>query len=124
MRSGMSRLTKLKDATVGSTLLDRQYSYNTVNQISAITEPSRTRAFGYDNINRLTSATDSHLVDLSKRFGTCRSPVGRDNRYPHSEAIAASEQAVGVALASESRRMSSDPSGVSFGAGGRRRSGR
>ncbi len=55
----MSRLTRLKDATIGSTLLDRQYAYNAANQISGITEPSRTRTFTYDNVNRLTGAADT-----------------------------------------------------------------
>ncbi|MEJ7623364.1 MAG: RHS repeat-associated core domain-containing protein [Pyrinomonadaceae bacterium] len=54
---GMSRLKRLKDATLLTTLFDRQYSYNSANQISQIAEPSLTRSFGYDNVDRLTSVT-------------------------------------------------------------------
>lgn len=64
----MSRLIRLKDATAGSTLFDRQYSYNAANQISGIPEPSRTRTFGYDNVDRLASATDSLLGSESYVF--------------------------------------------------------
>jgi len=35
------------------------YSYNTANQITQITEPSKTRTFGYDNADRLTSSTST-----------------------------------------------------------------
>jgi RHS repeat-associated protein len=82
---GLSRLTRLQDATVGSTLLDRQYSYNTANQISAITEPSRTRAFGYDNVNRLTSATDSLLGTEAYAFDAVgnRTSSPRSSTYTH-----------------------------------------
>jgi YD repeat-containing protein len=54
----MSRLTRLKDLGTSGTLFDRQYSYNTANQISQIVEPSVSRLFGYDNLNRLTSVTN------------------------------------------------------------------
>jgi len=55
---GMSRLTRLKDATSTATLFDRQYQYNPANQIAQIAEPSQTRNFGYDNIDRLISMTN------------------------------------------------------------------
>lgn len=54
----MSRLKRLKDVNTTATLFDRQYQYNTANQISQITEPSLTRIFGYDNVNRLTSVSN------------------------------------------------------------------
>lgn len=54
---GMSRLTRLKDLGTTATLFDRQYSYNSANQISQIIEPSLSRVFGYDNIDRLTTVT-------------------------------------------------------------------
>jgi len=54
---GMSRLTRLKDVNTSTTLFDRQYSYNTASQISQIVEPSLTRLFGFDNLDRLTSVT-------------------------------------------------------------------
>jgi RHS repeat-associated protein len=55
---GMSRLTRLKDETSSTVLFDRQYSYNTANQISQIAEPVLTRNFSYDNLNRLTDVSD------------------------------------------------------------------
>ncbi|HMM78991.1 MAG TPA: RHS repeat-associated core domain-containing protein [Pyrinomonadaceae bacterium] len=55
---GMSRLKRLKDVGPSGTLFDRQYGYDTANQISQIIEPSQTRSFGYDNIDRLTSMTN------------------------------------------------------------------
>ena len=55
---GMSRLTRLKD-TGASVNLDRQYSYNTANQIYSITEPAVTRYFGYDTLDRVTTVTPS-----------------------------------------------------------------
>jgi len=55
---GMSRLTRLRDSGT-SVNLDRQYSYNTANQINSITEPAQTRSFGYDNLDRLTAVTPS-----------------------------------------------------------------
>ncbi|MBX7062201.1 MAG: hypothetical protein K1X52_11120 [Pyrinomonadaceae bacterium] len=64
---GMSRLTRLKDANTAATLFDRQYAYNTANQIAQIAEITGTKTFGYDNIDRLTSvsgtATESYAFD-------------------------------------------------------------
>jgi RHS repeat-associated protein len=63
----MRRLKRLTDTGPSGTLFDRQYAYNSANQISQITEPSQTRIFGYDNVNRLTgvtgSVTESYLFD-------------------------------------------------------------
>jgi RHS repeat-associated protein len=56
---GMSRLTKLKDVKGTTTLFDRNYTYNTANQISQIAETAQARNFGYDNLDRLTSVTGS-----------------------------------------------------------------
>lgn len=52
---GMSRLKRLTDKAGMTTLFDRQYEYNTANQIWKIIEPPQTKTFGYDNANRLTS---------------------------------------------------------------------
>ena len=54
---GVSRLSRLKDIGPSGTLFDRQYSYDTADQISQITEPTGTRWFGHDNLDRLTSMT-------------------------------------------------------------------
>ena len=55
----MRRLKRLTDEGPNGALFDRQYGYNTANQISQITEPSQTRIFGYDNADRLTGVTGS-----------------------------------------------------------------
>jgi YD repeat-containing protein len=55
---GMSRLTRLKDEGT-SVIADRQYTYNAANEIASITEPTRTRSFTYDTVDRLTAVTDS-----------------------------------------------------------------
>ena len=61
--------TRLTDSGPSGTLFDRQYSYNVANQISQITEPSQTRIFGYDNVDRLRTVSnggsgESYLYDL------------------------------------------------------------
>jgi RHS repeat-associated protein len=56
---GMNRLKQLKDVKGTTTLFDRNYTYNTANQISQIAETAQTRNFGYDNLDRLTSVTGS-----------------------------------------------------------------
>jgi RHS repeat-associated protein len=66
---GMSRLKRLKDVYSATSLFDRQYSYNSANQISQITDLSNTRVFTYDNINQLTGVsvggtpTESYTYD-------------------------------------------------------------
>ncbi|HCA58759.1 MAG TPA: hypothetical protein DEP46_12345, partial [Blastocatellia bacterium] len=49
-------------------MFDRQYSYNAANQISQIVEPTRSRTFGYDNVDRLTSVTDATYGNESYSF--------------------------------------------------------
>jgi RHS repeat-associated protein len=64
---GMSRLTRLKD--LGAQVnFDRQYSYNSASQINQITEPANARLFGYDNLDRLTSVTNSTNGNESYSF--------------------------------------------------------
>ena len=55
---GMNRLKRLKDELGSTVLFDRQYSYNTANQINQIAELSQTRNFNYDAVDRLTSVTN------------------------------------------------------------------
>ncbi|MGQ0542485.1 MAG: RHS repeat-associated core domain-containing protein [Blastocatellia bacterium] len=71
---GMSRLTRLKDASTSATLFDRQYSYNPANQIGQIAGLTQTRAFTYDNLDRLTAMTNGS-VNESYTFDA----VGRRN---------------------------------------------
>ncbi len=61
-------LKRLKDATTSATLFDRQYSYNSANQINQITDLTQTRIFGYDNVDRLLSA-NSTLSGANETYG-------------------------------------------------------
>jgi RHS repeat-associated protein len=65
---GMSRLKRLKDATSTATLFDRQYQYNTANQIYQIAEPTLTRTFGYDLVDRLKTNTASNNQNESYNY--------------------------------------------------------
>lgn len=65
---GMSRLKGLLDKHSKDTFQDKQYSYNTANQISQITEPGRTRSFTYDALDRLTAVSDSVLGSESYAY--------------------------------------------------------
>jgi RHS repeat-associated protein len=57
---GMNRLKRIKDTKgTATSLFDRNYTYNTANQISQIAETAQTRNFGYDNLDRLTSVSGS-----------------------------------------------------------------
>jgi len=58
---GMGRMKFFKNTNASSNVLNEfVYSYNTANQITQITEPTvRTRTFGYDNADRLTSSTST-----------------------------------------------------------------
>jgi len=57
---GLSRLTRLKHTNGAGVLNDFQYSYNTANQITQITEPAKTRSFNYDSVDRITSAVTTN----------------------------------------------------------------
>jgi YD repeat-containing protein len=52
----MDRLTRLRDAKGVATLADHQYQYNTASQIAQIAKPTNTHSYGYDTVDRLTSA--------------------------------------------------------------------
>lgn len=82
---GMSRLTRLKDE--GTTVIsDRQYTFNTANQIASITEPTRTRSFTYDNVDRLTGATDTLFGNESYAYDAAgnRTSSHRSSTYSHN----------------------------------------
>jgi len=61
---GLDRLTRLTNSKAAGaiTVSDNQYQYNTASQITQIAEPSRTRNFGYDATDRLTSMTSPTLT--------------------------------------------------------------
>ncbi len=54
---GLDRLTRLKDAKGTTVIADNQYAYNTAGDITQNIDQSGTHAYGYDAIDRLTSAT-------------------------------------------------------------------
>jgi RHS repeat-associated protein len=54
---GLGRLTQLKDAKGNTVIANNQYSYNTANQIIQNIDQSGTHVYGYDALDRLTSAT-------------------------------------------------------------------
>ena len=57
----MGRMKFFKNTNASSNVLNEfVYSYNTANQITQITEPTvKTRTFGYDNADRLTTSTST-----------------------------------------------------------------
>jgi RHS repeat-associated protein len=65
---GMNRLKQLKHQQGSTVLADNNYSYNQANQISQITEPTQTKTFGYDNVDRLTSMTSPTLTSENYSF--------------------------------------------------------
>jgi len=75
----------MQDAGPGGVLFDRQYSYNTANQISQIAELTGTKVFGYDNIDRLTSVADAVNGNESYAFDGVgnRTASHSSNTYTH-----------------------------------------
>ncbi|MDQ2976109.1 MAG: hypothetical protein M3R69_11955, partial [Acidobacteriota bacterium] len=65
---GLDRLTRLRDARGATTLADRQYQYNTANQITQIVEPTITRNYAYDLVDRLTSAHYTNPIQPSENY--------------------------------------------------------
>ncbi len=53
----LDRLTRLKDAKGNTVIADNNYQYNSANQITQNIDQSGTHAYGYDALDRLTSAT-------------------------------------------------------------------
>ena len=54
---GLGRLTQLKDAKRNTVINDNQYSYNSASELVQNIDQSGTHAYGYDVLDRLTSAT-------------------------------------------------------------------
>jgi RHS repeat-associated protein len=54
---GLDRLTRSKEAKGNTVIADNQYSYNNAGDITQNIDQSGTHGFGYDAIDRLTSAT-------------------------------------------------------------------
>jgi RHS repeat-associated protein len=60
---GLDRLTRLKDAKGNTVIADNQYSYNSASDITQNIDQSGTHGYGYDTIDRLTSATYTGTPD-------------------------------------------------------------
>ena len=65
---GLDRLTRLQDAKGVTTVADHQYQYNTANQITQIIESANARSYGYDAVDRLTSATYTNPSQSSENY--------------------------------------------------------
>jgi RHS repeat-associated protein len=63
---GHDRLTRLRDVRGATPILDNQYSYNTAHQITGVAGLGGAHAYGYDQVNRLTSAT--HPITDAESF--------------------------------------------------------
>src|SRR6266446_8495743 len=53
----LDRLTRLKDAKGNTVIADNNYQYNSANQIIQNIDQSGTHSYGYDAVDRLTTAT-------------------------------------------------------------------
>jgi RHS repeat-associated protein len=65
---GLDRLTRLRNAKGANTVTDHQYEYNAASQITRITEPPNVRNYGYDIVDRLTSATYTNPAQSSENY--------------------------------------------------------
>lgn len=54
---GLNRLTRLRHTTASATLTDNQYAYDTANRITQLCDLGGAHTYGYDSVDRLTSAT-------------------------------------------------------------------
>ena len=54
---GLDRLTRLRDTTAIATVADNQYSYNSASQITQNIDLGGAHNYGYDTVDRVTSAT-------------------------------------------------------------------
>lgn len=65
---GLNRLTRLLDTRGVNTLADRQYQYNTASQVTQIAEPTITRSYGYDAVDRLTAASYTNPLQPNENY--------------------------------------------------------
>jgi len=65
---GVDHLTRLLDAKGVTTVADHQYAYNTASQITQITEPAITKGYGYDAVDRLTSANYTSPLQTNENY--------------------------------------------------------
>jgi RHS repeat-associated protein len=66
---GLDRLTRLLDAKGVATITDHQYQYNDASQITQIAEPTITKTYGYDPVDRLNSTIYSNpLIQPNENY--------------------------------------------------------
>jgi RHS repeat-associated protein len=65
---GLDRLTRLTHAKAPNTLLDLQYQFNTVNNITQMIDLAGTHNYSYDTLDRLTAATHPNQPNESYTY--------------------------------------------------------
>jgi RHS repeat-associated protein len=65
---GLDRLTRLTHAKTGNTLADFQYQFNTVNNITQMTDGAGVYNYSYDSLDRLTAATHPNQTSESYTY--------------------------------------------------------
>lgn len=65
---GVDRLTRLLDMKGAAMVADHQYAYNTASQITQIAEPAITKNYGYDAVDRLTSANYTSPLQPNENY--------------------------------------------------------
>ncbi len=65
---GLDRLTRLKHAQGATTLEDFQYQFSTANNITQMSDGAGAHNYGYDVLNRITSATHPSMTNESYSF--------------------------------------------------------
>lgn len=66
---GLSRLTQLRDVKGLAEIASREFQYNTASQITQLTDPEGVHVYGYDNVDRLTSASHSNEETPAESYG-------------------------------------------------------
>lgn len=70
----MNRLTRLLNAKGAVTVADYQYQHSTASQITQIAEPTNTKSYGYDAVDRLTTASYTNPIQQNENYAY--DPVG------------------------------------------------
>jgi RHS repeat-associated protein len=65
---GLNRLTRVKHAKAANTLLDLQYQFNAVNNITQMIDNAGTHNYSYDPLDRLTAATHPNQPNESYAY--------------------------------------------------------
>jgi RHS repeat-associated protein len=65
---GLNRLTRLTHAKGANTLADFQYQFNTVNEITQMTDGAGAHNYTYDSVDRLTAATHPSQTNESYTY--------------------------------------------------------